>query len=132
MSGDALAEQLGMVPHPFVGWYREAPLAAPDGRCLHHLLMAGQFAPWHQMNVPLTYGFVEGSPVTLSLSADGVSARGGRLAAPSDRHRIAAGTYRAFEPLGRHAILSVTGPTDHDPFDWSFCPEDWFPGAGGP
>ena len=74
-SAAGLIEQLGLMPHPEGGWYRETWRGAPgaDGRAsgtaIIFLLRAGEASHWHTVDAAELWIWQGGDPVELRLSA---------------------------------------------------------------
>ena len=72
-----LIEELGLVPHPEGGWYRElhrsaATVTPADGRppraaltTIYFLLPAGEHSRWHRVASDEVWHFYEGHPIEL-------------------------------------------------------------------
>lgn len=75
-SAQSLIEQLGLLPHPEGGWYREtwrAPPAAPGARsggtAIIFLLKAGKASHWHRVDADELWLWQGGDPLELGIAA---------------------------------------------------------------
>jgi uncharacterized protein len=74
---DDIIRQLGLEPHPEGGHYREtwrAPAPAGErsaGTAIYYLLRDGEVSHWHRVDATEIWHWYAGSPLQLSLSADG-------------------------------------------------------------
>lgn len=74
---DDIIRQLGLEPHPEGGHYREtwrAPAPAGErsaGTAIYYLLREGEVSHWHRVDATEIWHWYAGSPLQLSLSADG-------------------------------------------------------------
>ena len=81
MTADQIIKQLGLLPHPEGGHYRETWRAGGDGRpagtCIYFLLQGGETNRWHKVDAAEIWHFYAGDPLILRLSEtdDGPAAR---------------------------------------------------------
>jgi predicted cupin superfamily sugar epimerase len=114
----ALIDQLGLIPHPEGGWYREtwrAPAASGDraaGTLIHFLLETGQRSHWHRVDADEIWLWQGGDALELAIAADQVlrvvlgadQAEGNCLQAV-----VPAGFWQAATPLiGGHGYALVS------------------------
>jgi predicted cupin superfamily sugar epimerase len=120
----AVAEALGLAPHPEGGFFREtfrAPLAvaAPQGArsastAIYFLLPAGSFSALHRVTSDEVWHHYDGDPVELHTLRDDGEARVVRLGrdlARGDRPQfvVPAGVWQAAVPVGtRFALCGCT------------------------
>ena len=123
-----LIEQLGLVPHPEGGYYRQIYRSATtvkpaDGRpvrpsltTIYFLLAAGDVSRWHRVASDEVWHYYEGDPLEL-FGADGnfVEITRHALGPVDDRmapvHVIAAGHWQAARSTGAYTLVGCTvGP----------------------
>jgi uncharacterized protein len=144
MNAAALVGQLGLVPHPEGGWYRETWRAAADpgtraaGTLIHFLLETGQRSHWHRVDADEIWLWQGGDAIDLALAA--------RDAGPVTHHRLGgeplagdhlqvlvpAGHWQAAAPLpgpAGYALVSCTVIPAFEFAGFELAPPDWSPGA---
>jgi uncharacterized protein len=107
-----LIRDLGLVPHPEGGFYREVhrsptpPGVRPASTAIYFLLVHGQASRWHRVDAEEAWHHYEGDPLEL-LWEDGDLVR--TVLGP-DRHVavVPAGAWQAARPLGEYALLGCT------------------------
>lgn len=130
---EALIAAHGLKPHPYDGWFSERP--SPDGaaRCWRRLLGLGDFVSWHQMAAARSFTLIEGGPLAISISKDGVGATSQPLsAARLGPFSVPKDAYIALEPLGALALFDELVSADLAMTDARFMPESWAPGRPSP
>ncbi|AOZ69286.1 cupin [Rhodobacter xanthinilyticus] len=71
---DRIIAELGLLPHPEGGWYRETWRAAaeagarPAGTAILFLLKAGERSHWHRVDAAEIWHFHAGAPLVLGMS----------------------------------------------------------------
>lgn len=145
-----LIEQLGLVPHPEGGWFREvfrstATVQPADARppraaltTIDFLLQAGQHSAWHRVASDEAWHWLEGEPLVLHLvppsldrmekvvlAAVDEPPREARIeqpvaSRPRPRHVVPAGWWQAAEPLGAFAYVGATVGPGFDFADFAF------------
>ena len=123
-----LIEQLGLVPHPEGGYYRQIYRSATtvhpaDGRparpsltTIYFLLAAGDVSRWHRVASDEVWHYYEGDPLELfGADADFVEITRHTLGPVDDRlapvHVIAAGHWQAARSTGAYTLVGCTvGP----------------------
>jgi hypothetical protein len=116
MNAEEIIETLGMARHPEGGWFKET-FRDPDTRdkrpvstAIYYLLEKGDRSHWHRVDAAEVWHFYAGSPLALSLSADGKLVQA--LLLGSD---IAAGVLpQIVVPKGCWQAAEPTG-------DWTLC-----------
>jgi uncharacterized protein len=136
-----LVRQLGLVPHPEGGWYREvfrSPHAVDAGSGRPHrsalttidfVLDAGGASAWHRVASDEVWHLLEGGPLRLWLIAPALDALEiVELGAPdgrrAPRHVVPAGWWQAAEPLAGFAYAGATVGPGFDFADFSFGRDD--------
>ena len=137
---------LGLVPHPEGGYYREifrstSPVITPDGRgqrtaatSIYFLLVAGTHSRWHRVTSDEVWHFYEGEPLELLMtSPDIATTHRVRLALPGPDAEpsatVPAGWWQAARPLGAYALAGCTVAPGFEFQDFSFLGDD--AGAAG-
>ena len=143
----ALIEELGLLPHPEGGWYREVfrstdwvqPADARPARSavttIDFLLEAGQFSAWHRVLSDEVWHLLEGTSLTLWLHPGGTPADAfdsGLLrpqsvllsAATTRRHVVPAGWWQAAEPGPAFAYVGATVAPGFEFSDFAFGRDD--------
>lgn len=151
-SAAALIEQLGLIPHPEGGWYRETWRGAsgPDGRAsgtaIIFLLRAGEASHWHTVDAAELWLWQAGDPIELRLAADDAGpARSVILGADVGAGQqlqglVAPGQWQAARPAAgsggaaRHgySLVSCVVVPGFDFAGFRLAPPEWEPGSGQP
>lgn len=139
----ALIAQLGLIPHPEGGWYREtwrAP-AAPGERAgataILFLLEEGQRSHWHRVDASEIWLWHGGSPLRLLTAPDDagpVEERwlgGDPLAGQAPQHVIAPHHWQATEADAGWGLVSCVVAPGFDFAGFTLAPDGWAPGAAG-
>lgn len=136
----ALIDQLGLIPHPEGGFYRELHRSAVtvqplDGRpprtgltTIYFLLPEGAHSRWHRVTSDEAWHLYEGSPLDLFQAApDGSSLQhillGPALDAALDAapvHVVPAGYWQAARSTGEYTLVGCTVGPGFDFADFSF------------
>jgi predicted cupin superfamily sugar epimerase len=132
----ALIDQLGLLPHPEGGFYRELHRSAVavqplDGRPLrtglttiYFLLPEGAHSRWHRVTSDEAWHLYEGSPLDLFQAApDGASLQRIVLGPPlvaAPVHVVPAGYWQAARPTGPYTLVGCTVGPGFDFADFSF------------
>ncbi|MEQ9145801.1 MAG: cupin domain-containing protein [Parvibaculaceae bacterium] len=138
-----LIDLLGLQPHPEGGHFRETFRDAPQGSggrghstAIYYLLRAGERSHWHRVDAAEVWHFYAGSPLRLSIAADGTAMpddiRLGPDVADGERPQaiVPAGAWQAAEPLGPWTLVGCTVAPGFDFSGFELAPPDWMPGAG--
>jgi uncharacterized protein len=144
-SAQNLIEQLGLVPHPEGGWYRETWRGAPgleeraSGTAIIFLLRTGEASHWHTVDAAELWLWQAGDPVELRLAADdagpvrsvvlGADVKAGQhlqgLVAPHE--------WQAARPFGEphygYCLASCLVVPGFDFAGFTLAPPGWEPGA---
>jgi len=125
---DQLIAQLGLLPHPEGGHYREvfrsgAAVRPSDGRperaaltAIFFLLASGEVSRWHRVGSDEVWHFYEGDPLDLLVAdpdfRDVTRARLGPVGGDARPVRIVpSGHWQAARPLGAYTLVGCTvGP----------------------
>ncbi|WP_214110543.1 cupin domain-containing protein [Acrocarpospora catenulata] len=125
MSTPKLAEELGLVPHPEGGWFREVwrspvafqppgyPGARSSATSIYFLLEPGEESVWHVVRSAELWFWHRGGPLVLTLGGDGAApgaetavvlgpdVAGGQV----PQALVPAGTWQAARPAGEEGVL---------------------------
>ncbi len=135
-----LIEELGLLPHPEGGFYRETfrdvREACPNraaSTAIYFLLAAGQGSAWHRIDAAEIWLFHAGAPLLLSISADGASVATQRLGpdiAAGERPQcvVPAHAWQAGESLGAYTLVSCVVAPGFDFSRFELAPHGFAPG----
>ena len=131
-----LIRELGLLPHPEGGFYRETfrseldvAVAGRPARCaatnIYFLLAAGSFSAWHRVTADEIWHWYEGDPLELLVaSADFRQLCTYRLAqvggGTGPSATVPAGWWQAARPLGSFALCGCTVAPGFEFDDFSF------------
>lgn len=107
MDPDALIAQLGLIPHPEGGHYRETwrapagPTERPSGTAILFLLKAGETSHWHRIDQTEIWLYHAGAPLILRLSET--------EAGPARAHALAPLTPQVIVPPHHWQAARTTG-----------------------
>jgi uncharacterized protein len=116
MTAEAIIAQLGLMPHPEGGWYRETwrgPEVAgrASGTAILFLLQAGERSHWHRVDADEIWLWHAGAPLVLSMGVEvaretllGPDVLGGEVV----QAVVPAGWWQAARPLGEWVLVSCT------------------------
>ena len=136
---EAVIRRFGLVRHPEGGWYRETfrDTRAIGGRAastaIYYLLQAGEVSRWHRVDAVEIWHWYGGSPLRLTLSADG-RATERLMLGPDDRagtepQRIVhAGVWQSARSLGAWTLAGCTVAPGFEFTGFEQAPEGWEPG----
>ena len=129
---------LGLVPHPEGGYYRENfrdPL--PQGGSAHstaiyYLLRRGEVSRWHRVDATEIWHWYAGSPLLLSLSADGRAVErrvlGNDLAAGErPQALVPTGCWQSAASRGDWSLVGCTVAPGFEFSGFEIAPEGWEP-----
>ncbi len=72
MTAQDIIDQLGLIPHPEGGFYRQTWMADNTGRatgtCIYFLLKDGESSHWHHVDAVEIWHFYAGAPLILSMA----------------------------------------------------------------
>lgn len=133
-----LIERLALEPHPEGGWYRQTFVSdAIAGRAastaIYYLLEEGQRSHWHRVDADEIWHFYAGSPLRLSISADGVAEQTHVLGSDvldGDRPQIVvpANAWQSAQSLGAWTLVGCTVAPGFLFEKFELAPMDWRPG----
>ena len=116
------------LPHPFEGAWREREHEPGFRRQIEQRLLATEEAAWHVIKAEVRYRLIEGGPVVVSVSPDGIEAHAYKLLRDGDGIAVLAGKARTISCLGAEATLSLTFSPDIPISQRDLLPDDWYPG----
>lgn len=148
LSGDlpatAIVKILGLERTPHGGWRRETfcerstdSAGRPASAAGYHLLEIGDVLPWRRLDVTQIWHWCAGAPLSLSSSADGVTAQAQQLGPNLSQGQrpqavVPAQCWQTAESLGAWTLLTdVTAPCAAVS-GLEMAPADWFPSPAGP
>ncbi|MCI5044857.1 MAG: cupin domain-containing protein [Aquisalinus sp.] len=128
-TADETAALFDLKPHPFDGWFAPVLTDKPGPHRFHYLSKAGEYAAWHRTTGPILLTHIDGAPLTLTTSDNGVTARN-KLLKPgaSSSGTIEAGVWRTWETLGLWTLLIVSTDKAEYFLGWDLAPDNWYPG----
>lgn len=119
MDARQIVEKLGMERHPEGGWFKET-FRDPDTRdgravstAIYYLLEKGDRSHWHRVDAAEVWHFYAGTPLELSLSADGKSAETSILGpdvidGQLPQIVVPKGHWQSAEPVGDWTLVGCT------------------------
>jgi predicted cupin superfamily sugar epimerase len=140
MDFTAVIEQLGLVPHPEGGHFRETWRHDPGdgtrgaGSAIYYLLAAGERSHWHRVDADELWLFHGGDPLRLDVAASQAGpvesgVLGADLAAGQEpQRRVPVGWWQAAEPLGAWTLVSCTVSPAFEVDGFELAPPGWSPG----
>ena len=139
MTADELIAQLGLMPHPEGGWYRERFRHVPEGggrgdaTAIYFLLKAGERSHWHRIDAIEIWHHYTGAPLELSIARDG--AKPERHVLGSDFARgehpqivVPKGAWQAARSLGDWTLVGCTVSPAFEFAGFELAPPGWSPG----
>lgn len=153
MSGDGAVRgeagetirRLGLTPHPEGGHFRRvwtsATVLGPGDRraasSIVYLLDAGEASTWHRVrDADETWHHLEGGPIELRLSPDGLSEQVVVLGAPAVRGAtrvvVPAGWWQTASTPEAFAVAACTVAPEFLFSSFELAPPCWSPGSGPP
>lgn len=141
MGADEVVRQLGLVPHPEGGHYRETfrdPRRDASGRsvgtAIYYLLAAGEVSAWHRVDAAETWHFYAGAPLALTVSADGREAATSYLGADLPAGElpqivVPAGCWQKAVSLGAWTLVGCTVAPGFEFSGFEMAPAGWEPGT---
>ena len=140
MTPRELIDRLGMQRHPEGGWYvetwRDAP--GPDGRsrstAIYYLLEAGDHSHWHRVDATEIWHWYAGTPLGLSLSADGVGTQNITLGPDVMSGQMPQGivpphVWQSARSTGDWTLVGCTVAPGFEFAGFEMAPPDWSPGS---
>lgn len=137
MDARQVIDQLGLVPHPEGGWFRETwrDLPADGGRgagtAIYFLLAAGERSHWHRVDAPEVWHHYGGGPLELAV-AEGdhrsvVTLSSDLSPGTEPQAVVPARAWQAARPLGAWTLVGCTVSPAFDFAGFELAPEGWAP-----
>ncbi|WP_306252851.1 cupin domain-containing protein [Parvularcula sp. IMCC14364] len=128
-TADDTAALFDLKPHPFDGWFAPILTDKPGPARFHYLAKASEYAAWHRSSGPILLTHIDGAPLTLTTSEDGLRAQN-RLLKPgaSSSGTIGGHVWRTWETLGHWSLIIVSTEKAEFFLGWELAPDDWYPG----
>lgn len=138
ITADAIIRELGLMPHPEGGHFRETFRDPhPDGgrdhsTAIYFLLAAGEVSHWHKVDAVEVWHWYAGAPLTLSISPNGHDAENVRLgpnllAGERPQAVVPAHAWQAAESLGAWTLIGCTVSPGFVFEGFELAPPDWRP-----
>ncbi|MEM6382713.1 MAG: cupin domain-containing protein [Pseudomonadota bacterium] len=138
LSFQEIVRILDLAPHPEGGFYRETfrDHAQTDGRsvgtAIYFALGVGDCSAWHRVDAAEIWHWYAGSPLALTMSANGHDAEAHRLGpnlARSERPQLVvpAGWWQTAESLGEWTLVGCTVAPGFEFEGFEMAPPDWRP-----
>jgi len=136
-----IIEALGMQPHPEGGYYAETfrdPITDASGRAastlIYFLLPEGVLSRWHKVDAVESWHWYAGSPLELSISADGRDKQVHRLGPDllnGERPQgiVPRDGWQQARSLGAWTLIGCTVAPGFQFEGFEMAPEGWEPGA---
>jgi predicted cupin superfamily sugar epimerase len=136
----AIIDELGLLPHPEGGWYRETWRAEarsgerPSATTIHFLLEPHQRSHWHRIDAAEIWLWHAGAPLTLSIAADDkgplqrITLGPDVLAGEAPQVLVPPGHWQAAEPFGGWTLVSCIVSPGFDFAHFELAAEGWEPG----
>ena len=133
-----IIETLGMQRHPEGGWYVETfrDVDGPDGRArstaIYYLLEAGDQSHWHRVDALEVWHWHAGSPLQLSISADGATSHTIELgpdivSGQRPQGIVPTDAWQAAQSLGAWTLVGCTVAPGFEFAGFEMAPADWTP-----
>ena len=132
-------ERLELLPHPEGGWFRETwrgPDAGgrPAATSIYYLLEAGGSSRWHRIDADEIWSWHAGSPLELSISADGGEVSRTILGIALERGErpqvvVPAGAWQSARSIGDWALVGCAVAPGFSFEGFELAPPGWTPGA---
>ena len=140
MTAQEIVRLLGLQPHPEGGWYLQTfeDASANGGRAhstaIYYLLEGGPAGRWHRVDSAEVWHWYAGAPLTLSISADGISVTtallGSDLASGArPQVVIPPGQWQSARSEGEWTLVGCTVAPGFEFAHFEMQPEDWEPGG---
>ena len=141
LSAAAVADALGLAPHPEGGHFRETWRDRPEGggrgagTAILFLLAAGESSHWHRVDADELWLWHAGAPLALALSADGRATDTRRLGpdlaeGESLQLLVPAGCWQRATSLAAWTLVSCVVAPAFEFAGFELAPPGWRPGAG--
>ena len=140
----AVIAQLGLVPHPEGGYFRETYRHRPaDGSrgyatLIYYLLQAGETSRWHRVNdAEEIWLFQGGSPLEMMLSPEGRGREERRLGTDvangeEPQILVGRGVWQTARSLGLYTLVACLVTPAFDFAGFEMAPEGWSPLSAAP
>jgi hypothetical protein len=136
--GRALIRELGLLPHPEGGHYRETFRApAPVGQrsslsLIYFLLLQGEVSHWHRIDAVESWHWYAGAPLLLTISENGhdswVRHLGPELTMDQEPQLVVpAGAWQKAESLGPWTLVGCAVAPAFNFEAFELAPKDWEP-----
>jgi predicted cupin superfamily sugar epimerase len=136
-SAQDIIAQLGLIPHPEGGHYRETfrdPLVQAGNRnastAIYFLLAKGERSHWHRIDAVEIWHFYAGAPLALHIH-DGIPRTvtlGNKLAAGEEPQGIVpAHAWQSAQSTGEWTLVGCTVAPGFDYATFELAPPDWSP-----
>jgi predicted cupin superfamily sugar epimerase len=141
MDAASVIENLGLVPHPEGGWYRETWRApGREGEraaatAIYFLLKPGERSHWHKVDASEIWLWHAGGPVRLRIADAGTAPVDVMVGPDIERGQqpqavIAAGQWQAAEAGESWALVSCVVAPGFEFSGFSLAPDGWEPEHG--
>ena len=138
LTADAVICGLGLQPHPEGGHYRETWRDAPAGgsrgaaTSIHFLLRAEELSAWHRVDAAELWIWQAGSPLVLTVSADGHDASAHILGADLGLHQapqrvVPQGHWQTAACMGLWTLVCCVVAPAFRFEGFELAPADWRP-----
>ncbi len=138
LTADAVSRALDLRPHPEGGAYRETWRDGPSdgsrgaGTAIHFLLRAEEVSAWHRVDAAELWIWQAGSPLVLTMSADGHDARARHLGPDlamrqSMQLLVPAGCWQTAACLGHWTLVCCVVAPAFRFEGFELAPPDWRP-----
>lgn len=139
MDAEGIIKTLSMQPHPEGGWFVETFRDERGGErghstAIYYLLEASQRSHWHRVvDAAEGWHFYAGSPLELSLSADGKAAQVFVLGLDLNKGErpqiiVPANHWQSARSLGAWTLAGCTVAPGFQYSAFDMAPPDWIPG----
>jgi len=131
-----LIQELGLVPHPEGGHYRETfrdTSTNAGGRsastAIYFLLKAGEVSRWHRVDAAEVWHWYAGAPLLLSLAPPRLDIELGPAIAAGQRPQavVPQGGWQQARSLGAYTLVGCTVAPGFEFSGFEMAPEGWEP-----
>ncbi|HEV8581485.1 MAG TPA: cupin domain-containing protein [Thermoanaerobaculia bacterium] len=138
LTAEEIVRLLGLRPHPEGGFFCETfRAAAPNGgrgasTAIYYLLRRGEVSAWHRVDADEVWHYYAGSPLELTLAAEGQERYGMRLGqdlAAGERPQavVPAGVWQSARSLGDWTLVGCTVAPAFEFAGFEMAPPGWEP-----
>jgi predicted cupin superfamily sugar epimerase len=138
-SAQDIIAQLGLIPHPEGGHYRETfrdPLVPAGGRnastAIYFLLAKGERSHWHRIDAVEVWHFYAGAPLTLHIhnGTPRTVILGNEFAAGEEPQGVVpAHAWQSAQSTGEWTLVGCTVAPGFDYATFELAPPDWSPAS---